>query len=136
MLDWAMSQLPTEADSVARVAAFYTSQSGQKPPAVILSKREQELSRRVPSLTDSLPTYIHGYFNIKGPPGLGGLMAWESLNFVDGKTNYLEIYRAVSAEADSAGEWYYGKVSLEDVATYLDSAEKLGMIKTQTVSSR
>ncbi len=136
MLDWAMSQLPTEADSVARVAAFYTSQSGEKPPAAVLSKREQELSRKVPFLTDSLPTYIHGYFNIKRPPGLGSLMAWESLNFVDGKTNYLEIYRAVAAEADSAGEWYYGKVSLEDVATYLDAAEKLGMIKTQTVSSR
>ena len=34
----------------------------------------------------------------------------------------------MSAEADAAGEWYYGTVSLEDVASYLDSAKGAGII--------
>ena len=55
-------------------------------------------------------------------------MAYEVLNFVDGKRSYADIYRAVSAEADAAGSWYYGVVTAEDVTAYLDSAVKAGIV--------
>jgi len=44
----------------------------------------------------------------------------------------LDIYQAVATEATIAGDWYYGTVSLEDVARYLDSAEKAGMTRVTT----
>ncbi len=39
-------------------------------------------------------------------------MAKECYGFVDGTRSYLDIFRAVHAEALSAGEFYYGKVTL------------------------
>ena len=47
-------------------------------------------------------------------------MQYEVLNFVNGKNSYLDIYKAVQAEAMSAGEFYYGVVKLEDVEKLLD----------------
>jgi hypothetical protein len=56
-------------------------------------------------------------------------MAYETLNFVDGERSYLDIWHAVRAQADAAGDWYYGHVSLRDVAAYLDSAAAAGLIR-------
>jgi len=53
-------------------------------------------------------------------------MVYEALNFVDGKRTYFDIYRAVKAEADAAGAWYYGSVSFEDVVEVLESAVEAG----------
>jgi hypothetical protein len=55
-------------------------------------------------------------------------MAFEVLNFVDGRRSYTDIYHAVSAAADAAGEWYYGTVTIEDVTAYLDSAVRAGIV--------
>jgi hypothetical protein len=39
-----------------------------------------------------------------------------------------DIFRAVAAEADTAGTWYYGAVTLGDVTSYLDSAADAGAV--------
>jgi hypothetical protein len=64
-----------------------------------------------------------------GGSGLHGLMAFETMNFVDGRRSYLDIYRAVRAEAQSVGAWYYGKVEPKAVAGALDAAVKQGVLK-------
>lgn len=61
---------------------------------------------------------------VEGPKTLHGLMAWEALNFVDGKRSLLDIYRIVRGESLSAGEWYYGKVTPEDIEALFTAAEK------------
>jgi len=55
-------------------------------------------------------------------------MRYEIFNFVNGKNSYLDIFKAVQAEAMSAGEFYYGRVTLEQVEQLLDSAVKAGCI--------
>jgi hypothetical protein len=54
-------------------------------------------------------------------------MAYEALNFVDGRNAIsTSITHAVSAEAGAAGEWYYGAVTLDDIVSPLESAESAG----------
>jgi hypothetical protein len=56
-------------------------------------------------------------------------MARECFGFVDGRRTFLDIYRAVHAEALSVGEFYYGKVSLEAVKGLLEDALSKGVLK-------
>ena len=56
-------------------------------------------------------------------------MAQECFNFVDGKNSYLDIFKAVHAEAMSAGKFYYGEVQLKDVVKLLDGAVERGALK-------
>jgi hypothetical protein len=69
---------------------------------------------------------------IKRPPTLHPLMVYEALNFADGSRTYFDVYRAVAAEADAAGAWYYGGVSFEDVAEVLESAVDAGLMTVRT----
>jgi hypothetical protein len=75
---------------------------------------------------------VAGFLEKRGkivrPASLHPLMAFEALGFVDGQRSYLDIYHAVLAEADAAGEWYYGAVTLEAVEQYLDSARAAGVL--------
>ena len=48
------------------------------------------------------------------------------LNFADGRRSAWEVYEAVAAEALSAGEWYYGRVTPQDVQAALDAAAAKG----------
>ena len=76
---------------------------------------------------------------LKRPTTLHPLMAYETLNFVDGTRTVSEIFRAVAAEADSAGDWYYGQVTRDDISSYLDSAATAGIVTMQpapTVSKK
>jgi hypothetical protein len=72
------------------------------------------------------------YFEKRGNAGYGGkmhgIMREEVYNFVDGKRSYYEIYRAVRAEQLAAGSWYYGTVTLADVAGQLDAAVEAGAL--------
>jgi hypothetical protein len=58
-------------------------------------------------------------------------MAFEILNFIDGKRTGLDIYNAVHAEAVRAGETYYGTVTPEMVREYLQNLESAGLVKVQ-----
>ena len=107
----------------------YCSVTGEKkPPKLTLSPNEKELSTKVPKPISSVEDYLARRRAAQGVPGLHNLMGYEILNFVDGKNSYLDIFNAVSAEAVSAGEFYYGKVALEMVEKYLDNALKAGLI--------
>jgi hypothetical protein len=128
VLNAVLAQLPSEAGLESRLASYYAGLAGEKPPQASLSARERELAAKVPAAVDSVKAFLAGRRNLVTPPALHGLMAYEALNFANGRNSYLDIYQAVAAEAAAAGEWYYGTVSLEDIAGYLDSAEKAGML--------
>jgi hypothetical protein len=63
-------------------------------------------------------------------------MFYEAINFVDGTRTYFDVYRAVTAEADHAGSWYYGTVTFEDVASALDSAVEAGVLTLKPRNGR
>ncbi len=116
----ATAQLPSPDAAEARVAVL--AGISASPAAV------PQGGSRVPTLVDNTQGYLDKRGKLQRPRTLHPLMAYEALNFVDGKRSYAEIHRAVAAEADSAGMWYYGAVSYDDVAAYLDSGEKAGIL--------
>jgi hypothetical protein len=61
-------------------------------------------------------------------PSLSPLMATEAMNWADGRTNAAEIARRVSAEALSAGWWYYGEATPALVEKFLEKQAKDGLI--------
>lgn len=112
------------------LAANYTLIAGAEPPrAPALTDAEKEMAAKVPEVALGVAEYIEKRGWDEGGPELHGLMAFEALNFVDGKRSYLDIYRAVRAEALAAGEWYYGKVSASAVAASLDDYVNKGLIR-------
>jgi hypothetical protein len=58
-------------------------------------------------------------------------MRFEVTNFADGKRSAWEVYEAVAAEALSAGEWYYGKVTPADVRAVLEAGAKAGAFRVE-----
>jgi hypothetical protein len=127
-------QLPTEDNAEMRLAAYVTGVTGKKPAPPTLSAREKELSGMVPAIAVSIQGYLDKRSQLKRPPSLHALMAYEAMNFVDGTNSYLDIFRAVSAQADAAGAWYYGTVTLEDVASFLDSARTAGIVAVKAAA--
>lgn len=116
----ALTQLPTPEAAVARVAAL----AGVAPEA----NSAVAGASRVATLVDSTQGYLDKRSKLQRPRTLHPLMAFEVLNFVDGTRTFGDIQRAVAAEADSAGTWYYGNVSYDDVAAYLESGEQAGIL--------
>lgn len=120
---------------LADLAKFYKGLTGAEPPAPpepgALTAKEQEMAKKIPELAATAADYIHKLDDLKPVEGLHALMRYETLNFVDGRRSYLEIYRAVRAEAQSVGAWYYGEVSPEKVAAVLDQAVNAGMLKVR-----
>jgi hypothetical protein len=108
---------------VAELDAAYLSLSGEKrPPAPAPTPEEKEMAARVPVNIDSLDEYFRRRGLGTAWPGLHPIMARECFGFVDGRRSFLDIYRAVHAEALSAGEFYYGKVTMEAVKGLLEDA--------------
>ncbi len=130
----ALEQLPTPEAAEARVRALLgpsapaSSEATAGKTAGITSPAQAAGQSRVPALVDDVQAYLDKREKLQRPRGLHPLMAYEVLNFVDGRRSYADIYRAVSAEADAAGSWYYGVVTAEDVTAYLDSAVKAGIV--------
>ena len=127
-----LEQLPTDTMAEARMAAFFRAFTGQpEVPTVAPSPERERLASRVPVLVDDVKGFVEKSSKIKRPAGLHALMQFEALNFVDGTRTYFQIYQAVRAEADAAGEWYYGTVTFEDVASVLDSAVEVGVLRVK-----
>jgi hypothetical protein len=61
-------------------------------------------------------------------PGLSPLMETEAMSWIDGKTNAADIARRVSAEALSAGHWYYGDATPARVERFLERQVRDGLI--------
>jgi hypothetical protein len=108
--------------------AVWTSLTGQPAGADTApsSEAEKALAGRVYAPAASLAAWQDGLREAKPVEGQHMIVAFEILNFADGKRTGLQVYEAVAAEALSAGEWYYGKVTPENVRETLERAVKAG----------
>ncbi|HWS86000.1 MAG TPA: M28 family peptidase [Pyrinomonadaceae bacterium] len=110
---------------------LYAQLNGKNPPQPApLTDAERAAGRKIPSNVAPLDTYLTNRQKVPSAAGgqLHGLMRTEVYNFVDGRRSYYDIYKAVYAESAAAGSWYYGTVSLEDVARLLDAAVAAGAL--------
>lgn len=109
--------------------AFYLGMTGSKRlPAPPLTPEEKDMARRVPMNAGTLDEYFGRRGWAVGFPGLHPIMAKECYCFVDGTRSYLDIFRAVEAEALSAGAFYYGRVTPAAVRALLDAAVAKGIL--------
>lgn len=106
----------------ADLETYYAQLRGARPAPVKLSAEELAATRKIPLNVVSIKDYFDKRENARYHSNLHGLMRDEVFNFVDGGRSYYDIYKAVYAEAASAGSWYYGTVSLQDVSGLLDVA--------------
>jgi hypothetical protein len=107
----------------------YSLHAGRKPQHPETQPEiEREMQRKLPEVAVSVKEYLEKRRGISGQR-LHSVMAYEVWNMVDGKRSYLEIYRAVRAEAQFAGAWYYGNVTAKQVNDLLDSGVKAGFLK-------
>jgi len=107
-----------EGQLTAELSRFYEIKFG-KAPAMTMTESETAASRKVPSNAASTEEYFAKRRNV--PTGLHSLMRSETMNFVDGRRNYFDIYKAVKAESLAAGKFLYGTVTLDDVVRVLDA---------------
>jgi Peptidase family M28 len=126
----ALAQLPPADDVAARLHALAPSTSPAKPAA-----QPVETDARVPVFVDDVAGFMERREALKRPTTLHPLMAYEALNFVDGTRTVSEIFRAVAAEADLAGDWYYGQVARDDISSYIESAASAGILTMKPLSS-
>jgi hypothetical protein len=112
------------------LANFYRRLHGTPAPAVTLNDAERAASRKIPANNPRLADYFEkrGEVPFTARGRLHGLMRDEVYNFVDGRRSYYDIYKAVYAESQAAGTWYYGTVTLEDVVGLLDASVKAGAL--------
>ena len=112
---------------LADLRSYYQQVHGRRPPGVVLDAAEKAASKKVP-VNAPIPVYFERRNQVRVATELHPLMRDEVYNFVDGKRSYYDIYKAVRAEALAAGEWYYGRVKLEDVVALLDAAVEVGAL--------
>ena len=97
-------------------------------PGLELTPPEKTAGARVPEwavpLVESLKLIQRA-----GLEGLHPFYVMEVRNLIDGRRSTLDIYRTVRAASLSAGEWYYGSVSLAKVNEVLEKGEKAGAIR-------
>jgi hypothetical protein len=122
----ALGQLPSADDVAARVRALVPGSATQAPGVN---------DARVPVFVDDVSGFLDRRKALKRPTTLHPLMAYEALNFVDGTRTISEIFRAVAAEADLAGDWYYGQVTHDDISSYLESAASAGIVTIKPAST-
>jgi Peptidase family M28 len=121
-------ELQTAIKGAVTQVVLYARSFLEKPDEVLPEEPERDLRARIPIRTASALDYRKKEKDLKRPKGLHALMAFEALNFIDGKRTVWDIYAACRAESLAGGEWYYGTVTPEAIKEYLDSAAKLGLI--------
>jgi hypothetical protein len=108
----------------------YRHATGGRPPAARATDSvTTRLAALRPALAGGPKEFQEKRGEIRGVPGLHGLMAFETLNAVDGRRTGLDIWRFVASEAREAGALYYGTVRPADVLTYLENAARTGLIR-------
>jgi hypothetical protein len=119
----------TEVNHRQRLEEWYHTLAGHKFAAPAPSDLEKTAGAQVPGNVEPLGDYLRYSAQLNGPETLHPVMQYEALNYVDGRRSVLDIYNAVRAESLSAGEWYYGKVTLADVAELFAAAQKAGAVQ-------
>jgi aminopeptidase YwaD len=121
-----------ETQALREVDAHYRAIAGTAPPsAAAQSSVERELASLKPVIVGGPAEFLSGRGQIGSASGVGGLMAHELLNFIDGRRTGLDIYRHLAAEAREGGAHYFGVVTPEGVLEYLKKAETARMIRTK-----
>jgi hypothetical protein len=134
-----LAQLPSDADAEKRLWTYCQGAArAHSGPDVILPSatgglaaeagQPRPLAARVPAVTGSMTEFLERRGRLERPRGLHPLMQYEAINFADGRRTVAEIFDAVSAEADSAGAWYYGTVDRADIERLFESAAKVGLV--------
>jgi hypothetical protein len=114
--------------ALSAVEKAYEAIAGRTPPNLDLSKDERAMASKVFAPTGDLARIQDAREKMKDAgTGLHPMMAFEALNFADGRRNAYEVYEAVAAEALSAGSWYYGEVRPADVMSLLEKAAEAGI---------
>jgi hypothetical protein len=116
-------ELASELEALERA---YSAITGHNIPNVDLSAEERAMAEKVyvpladpAAFEDALDKLPRAG---RAQRGLHAMMRFEVFNFADGRRSAWEVYEAVAAEALSAGEWYYGRVTPQDVLSALDAA--------------
>ncbi len=113
-----------------QLVVFYRSVTGESTePEIRLTAKEIELQGLLPRVVAGPAEFLGVRRKVKGVEGLHMLMAFEIMNFIDGERSGLQIYEATVAEALQGGEDYYGTVTPEKVAGYLDNLAEAGLIQ-------
>ena len=115
-----------ERADLAELDAAWLAMTGKAVPKTAETEAERPLAGRVYVPTADIGAFEDALETVKPVEGLHGMMRFEVYNFADGRRDALEVYRAVAAEALSAGDWYYGTVSPADVLEALERGAKAG----------
>lgn len=115
-----------EKQLVSELTEFYRNRYS-KAPSLTMSAEETAAAKKVPYNVESTEEYYTKRRNT--PTGLHSHMSTATMSFVDGKRSYYDIYKAVKAEAQAAGKFYYGTVTFGDVVKVLDGNVTAGAIK-------
>jgi Zn-dependent M28 family amino/carboxypeptidase len=118
--------IKTALSGIARATA--TLERKAPPDVIVLQHELQNAMGRIPTRNPNLAQYIHQIDDIKKVKGLSPLMAYEALNFADGKRSMWDIYLATRAESLGEGEWYYGKVTPELIQEFFNNAAAVGAV--------
>jgi hypothetical protein len=133
LIDEYVARLATHrADLLAGAGTVYRSTFGSEPALPSPDSLASASMAKVPANISPLGTYFEKRRNASYRGGMHSIMREEVYNFVNGKRSYFEIYRAVRAEQLAAGSWYYGTVTLQDVAGQLDAAVAAGALTLGT----
>jgi len=103
----------------------------QLPAPAPLGDEQKKMAGQVLELAVNVREYLAKRADLPAF-GLHAMMKWEAMNFVNGRRSTLEIYRAVRAQAQSAGDWYYGKVTEKQIADLLNACVKAGIFRAKS----
>ena len=106
-----------EKQLLAELTTYYQNRYG-KAPALSMTPAQTSAAKKVPVNVPMLEEYFSKRRNV--PTGLHSHMSMATMSFVDGKRSYFDIFKAVKAEAQAAGRFYYGTVTFDDVVKVLD----------------
>jgi Peptidase family M28 len=115
--------------NLGAVDGAYEAVTGNKPPNLVLGKEDRNMAAKVFVPTNDVARIQDARDKMRDAgKGLHAMMAFEVVNFADGRRNAYEVYEAVAAEALSAGSWYYGEVRPADVMSLLEKASEAGIL--------
>ncbi len=130
LADLKKSVADTERTMYETIQQHYRLHAGRLPqhPDVPQPELEKRMQWKIPAVAVGVREWLEKRNDVPAQ-GLHTLMKFEALNFVDGQRSYWSIYQAVRAEMLMAGEWYYGKVTPQQVSDLLDAAAKAGILR-------
>ena len=119
----------TEVNHRQRLEEWYATLAGRRFSAPPPTDLEKSAGAEVPKNVEPLRDYLHRAAALTGPKALHPIMQSEALSYVDGRRSVLDIFEAVRAESLSAGEWYYGKVTLAEIEDLFQAAQQAGAVE-------